>query len=191
MNLSEYQTISARTAPTDLCDKERRTNAAWGLIGEFGEVVDVMKKGRFQGASKCGCQHPDVEDFFYINNICLRCSGDGINQAFRDRLRDEFGDVMWYLAEVATICGYELRCHMRAHSTRPIDVMCSIVELCLHMRARCANEHDLREVLNCVCCLITEHGFTQAEVLEHNVSKLRVRYPDGFTVAASINRGAM
>lgn len=32
------------------------------------------------------------------------------------------------------------------------------------------------------------HGYTLAQVMEHNINKLRERYPEGFTSEASINR---
>ena len=168
MTLAQYQAISARTAPTHLCDEERRINAAMMIVGEFGELLDIIKKHRFQG-------HP----------------------LDRDALRGEFGDVMWGLAECFTIEGWTMAARIPTESTCVVQVAfivageaCDIAQNGVH-RHGVGNSATIRlEMLTGdIVRLITEHGFTQTEVLEHNVAKLRARYPDGFSVEASINRG--
>ncbi len=58
---------------------ERLVLGAMGLAGEAGEVVDLIKKTRFQG-------HP-------------------LDTA---KLKDELGDVMWYLALLCYTLGFSL-----------------------------------------------------------------------------------
>lgn len=47
--LSAYQSAAARTMNPDLTDDQRLLNIVFGLIGEFGELVDHIKKNQFQG----------------------------------------------------------------------------------------------------------------------------------------------
>lgn len=109
MKLSEYQREAKRTMTID---PERMQVLlalyALGLAGESGEVIEHVKK------------------FF----------GHG-HELERLKVRKELGDVLWYLAAIAEVCGLNLD-----------------------------------------------------DVAEANVQKLRERYPNGFSHAASRERKA-
>ena len=75
---NEYQKEAMKTAPV-LDSDGLIDNAVYGLCGEVGECVDRLKKVKFQG-------HPqDIEHLVY-----------------------EMGDILWYLAEMATGAGVTL-----------------------------------------------------------------------------------
>lgn len=74
-----YQDAAMRTANSDLIWRERVANFALGLTGEAGEVADEIKKHLY---------HDKPIDF--------------------DSVRDELGDVLWYLTALAAQCGYTL-----------------------------------------------------------------------------------
>ena len=74
----EYQKEAMKTAPV-LDSDGLIDNAVYGLCGEVGECVDRLKKVKCQG-------HPqDIEHLIY-----------------------EMGDILWYLAEMATGAGVTL-----------------------------------------------------------------------------------
>ena len=73
MKTDEYQALAMRTSPDG---HDRILNGCMGLIGETGEIVDLVKKWKFQ-------------------------SGDNAELP-KDKLIDECGDVLWYCAELAT-----------------------------------------------------------------------------------------
>jgi NTP pyrophosphatase (non-canonical NTP hydrolase) len=77
MDFTEYQNKSRRTLnePT----KENRLIRALGLVGEAGEVADLIKK--WEG------------------------HGHDVNPA---KLAEELGDLLWYVAAVATTYGIDL-----------------------------------------------------------------------------------
>ena len=106
MYISDYQRLAGMTARPGEDMEKRRMIAALGLTGEAGELAEVVKK-------EVGHGHP--ED--------------------REKIAKELGDVMWYVAAVASTYG-----------------------LCLE------------------------------NVAEANIAKLRARYPEGFSTAASIAR---
>jgi NTP pyrophosphatase (non-canonical NTP hydrolase) len=87
-------------------DKAGMSNVALGLCGEAGEVADIVKKWMFQG-------HP-------------------LDYA---KLREELGDVMWYLA---------------------------------------------------LACELMDVGLV--DIAAMNITKLKARYPNGFSAEASVNR---
>jgi NTP pyrophosphatase (non-canonical NTP hydrolase) len=87
-------------------DKAGMSNVALGLCGEAGEVADIVKKWMFQ-------DHP-------------------LDYA---KLREELGDVMWYLA-----------------------LACELMDVSL------------------------------ADIAAMNITKLKARYPNGFSAEASVNR---
>jgi NTP pyrophosphatase (non-canonical NTP hydrolase) len=82
MEFSEYQALSRRTA-TYPCAGEDMTYPALGLCGEAGEVAEKVKK-------------------------TLRDDGGVLSHERREALSRELGDVLWYLAQLATEAGLEL-----------------------------------------------------------------------------------
>ncbi len=76
---SEYQKEAAKTIPAEFNSEIMIDNAVYGLCGEVGECVDRLKKVKFQG-------HPND----------------------REHLIYEMGDILWYLAEMATGAGLTL-----------------------------------------------------------------------------------
>jgi NTP pyrophosphatase (non-canonical NTP hydrolase) len=108
MQWDQYVAAASRTAnrSAESTTRDRRINFALGLVGEAGEVANLVKKTEFHG-------HP----------------------LGRPALVDELGDVLWYLAMLAD-----------------------------------------------------EHGISFDELASHNISKLRTRYPSGFSEEASRQR---
>lgn len=79
MTLNEYQELAQRTSRKDMAHRDHIFNGVMGLCGEAGEVIDLVKKHAFQ---------------------------DG--RAIKDSMRDELGDVLWYVAETAAAMGLSL-----------------------------------------------------------------------------------
>jgi len=79
MNLDEYQDASRRTLNVDWPEREQMANAVMGLAGEAGETADLFKKYLYHG-------HPLAEE----------------------SIIDELGDVLFYVAAVATLNGISL-----------------------------------------------------------------------------------
>ena len=79
MTANDYQRMAMRTAGDYASDFDMLRNAVYGLNGESGEVIDLLKKHEFQGH--------DLD---------------------RDKLIDEAGDVAWYLALLASALGVSL-----------------------------------------------------------------------------------
>lgn len=78
MNLSEYQLAAARTLPRRDFD-DNLGMAAMGAAGEAGEVLELAKKYLYHAH--------DLD---------------------QDLLRKEIGDVLWYVAALCTVLGYDL-----------------------------------------------------------------------------------
>lgn len=78
MTMNEYQDLAQRTANTKDA-AHKIQNGILGLCGETGECADILKKHMFQG------HEFDVE-----------------------KMREEVGDVLWYVAELALGLGMTL-----------------------------------------------------------------------------------
>lgn len=76
---NEYQKEAAKTIPAEFSGEVMIDNAVYGLCGEVGECVDRLKKVKFQG-------HPQDKEHLVF----------------------EMGDILWYLAEMATGAGLTL-----------------------------------------------------------------------------------
>ena len=84
MTTNEYQGLAMRTSNPVLSKEDRLLNGALGLVGESGEIADLIKKNRMQG-------HPlDIE-----------------------HVAKELGDVLWYVAETATAIGCDMETIMK------------------------------------------------------------------------------
>lgn len=105
MTGTEYQQKAIRTAQ-GITEWDLLQNGVMGLCGEAGECIDVVKKYLYQG-----------------------------HKLDKLKLKDELGDVLWYVA-----------------------ITCQAL------------------------------GITLDDVMEHNVKKLLLRYPDGFEAERSIHR---
>ena len=105
MTGTEYQQKAMRTA-SEKSKIDLLENGVMGLCGEAGECIDVVKKYLYQG-----------------------------HKLDKLKLKDELGDVLWYVA-----------------------ITCQAL------------------------------GITLDDVMEHNVKKLLLRYPDGFEAERSIHR---
>ena len=105
MTLNEYQVAAERTSG-DLTPYQKVQNGCYGMNGEAGECIDILKKHEFQG-----------------------------HDLNPEKLVDELGDVLWYVAQTASGLGVTLE-----------------------------------------------------YVAQHNIDKLKARYPDGFDAQKSIHR---
>ncbi len=106
MTFSEFQKGCLRTANPALSNDDKILNAALGIGGESGEILDLVKKFRYQG-----------HKLDYVKVV------------------EEVGDTLYYLATLCDALGIQL-------------------------------------------------GLCAA----HNTAKLKIRYPDGFTVKDSVER---
>lgn len=79
MEANRYQLLAYRTANHNLSAFDQLRNAVYGLNGEAGEVIDILKKHEFQGHT--------------LN---------------KEKLIDELGDIAWYLALGCTALGVTL-----------------------------------------------------------------------------------
>ena len=84
LTANDYQRMAMRTSGEYETDYEMLRNAVYGLNGEAGEVIDLLKKHEFQGH--------DLE---------------------WEKLVDEAGDVCWYLALLASALGVSLETIMQ------------------------------------------------------------------------------
>ena len=78
MTLNDYQKAAERTSGS-LTAYQKVQNGCYGMNGEAGECIDLLKKHEFQG-------HP----------------------LDTGKLMDELGDVLWYVAQTASGLGITL-----------------------------------------------------------------------------------
>ena len=86
MTINEYQKLAMTTLNPELSEKDVLINGVMGLCGESGEAIDIVKKWLAQG-----------------------------HELDKEKLAKELGDICWYLAETATVLGYDLEDIMSAN----------------------------------------------------------------------------
>ena len=80
MTGNEYQRLASRTINKELTNQELEVHALHGMVGEIGEIHSIYQK-TYQGH--------DIENEF-------------------EHLTKEVGDLMWFIAEYCTACGWYL-----------------------------------------------------------------------------------
>lgn len=78
MTPNEYQNLAARTINKELTIKKKEYHALHGMIGEVGEINSIYQKA-YQGHNR---------DYAHI--------------------KSEIGDLLWFIAEYCTSCGWDL-----------------------------------------------------------------------------------
>lgn len=73
MTINDYQSLAQRTSNNSLSDYDKIRSGCYGLCGESGECIDLLKKHEFQG-----------------------------HELNTEKLIDELGDVLWYIAQTAS-----------------------------------------------------------------------------------------
>ena len=79
MEINEYQKKAMEFLNPQLNEKNILINGVMGLCGESGEVIDIVKKHLAQG-----------------------------HELNKDKIIEELGDVLWYVAEVAYVLDVKL-----------------------------------------------------------------------------------
>jgi len=96
MQGDEYQQLAARTFNPDLSLAQWLNNCVWGLFGETGELVDLLKKIVFH-------QHyGNVDDPGYQERLHAE------QPELVLKLNKEMGDILWYLSQTARLLGISL-----------------------------------------------------------------------------------
>ena len=170
MTLNEYQALAQRTASTKTM-KDKIGHGVLGLIGEAGEIVDIIKKMKYMGMPE---------------------------ELAREKLVDEAGDFSWYLVELCTGLGYGIEIVFTNASTwhttnltvaeAAVDLVGRAADLYVEDTDNLFMEYRMGDVEDVVCCyldLLDLAKIDGQEVLTHNIDKLRKRYPEGFDAERS------
>ena len=192
MRIEDYQSLAMRTSAEG---HDRVLNGCMGLIGESGEIVDLVKKWKFQSSD-----HADLP---------------------KDKLIEECGDVLWYCAELATGLNRDLALIFSEHydlfeeleefnKNAPLEI--TVIRLAAiaarpaiyvfdggiplkysKMDKKTALEAlvlgEIIGIMSMIRDILWYHcQVTIYEAMERNIDKLRKRYPDGFDPERSIHR---
>jgi NTP pyrophosphatase (non-canonical NTP hydrolase) len=163
MDLSEYQRKAFSTSMIDWSTAKGRQVAILGVLGELGSLASVMKKQIRDGSVYTGAQ---------------------------DDLIEECGDVLWYLAAIATHYGLDLGravagCPSPKAAAGENGHLWSLIEAVMHLNSIVAADNEffavdganledpLGETAQMVLCAIEREGLALSAVLEENLRKTK------------------
>lgn len=152
---------------------EQIEHAELGLLGEFGEFCELIKRRTFLGREVSDKQLVlELGDILYYLLTVARLREVGVN-AFED---------LWHLeAKPETMSWYSLAVGM---------ARCIVCRTCLFLNTLSANvvvgfggqelEENIRCSLKWITSMADRLGVSLSELAAENIHKLRIRYPDGF-----------
>lgn len=175
MQPNQYQELSRRTAPVNMS----LTNIVMGLVGEGGEIVDLIKKQVFHN-------HP-------------------VDTAFKVNLEKEIGDYLWYLARLLDHNGADFAPkhmsfdYVQRESSKLVNVTgIGNVATLFGFKNGCIavnplNDtaimyYDIQTLLNIICAIAQHYDVSLEQAAISNIIKLSTRYPQGFSAQDSIAR---
>ena len=172
MTFNEYQQACLRTWRGDGSTMDQLKNCGLGL-GEIGELQNVIKKHVYHG-----------------HNLS------------RDDIIDEAGDLCFYIA----VTGHLVNADAKLFGRYDRDTGHNRVDMLLmigkevgfaqgYLSKKYYIEAEIAMSLRMIWCGISSLLYTMNididEVMEHNIAKLKARYPDGFSEERSRNRDAV
>jgi NTP pyrophosphatase (non-canonical NTP hydrolase) len=112
----------------------------------------------------------------------------------------ELGDIFWYIAETCRGINVNLL-DLDFHGDVSMDSIAAILEVSgniLDQAKRITfykahiDSEIISELLSCLCtelnALIEDNGYDLEDILDKNIKKLRIRFPNKFSCDAAINR---
>ena len=162
MTFLEYQKLAIRTLPPATEPGGRLETLALGFTGEPAEYMCAKgRKGRIKEMGDC---------FWYLASIMYRYNNfKGIKPVLRIKSRLPWTTNLLIATGLAGDIIKKHTGHLHAINVQRLADYVHTAKVC--MERICKAE-----------------GIDLAEVWNGNIAKLRKRYPDGFTVEASINR---
>ncbi|MBQ8708485.1 MAG: nucleoside triphosphate pyrophosphohydrolase family protein [Succinivibrionaceae bacterium] len=178
VEIVEYKELAMRTSPNG---HDRVLNGCLGLIGESGEVVDIIKKFTFQSG-----ENPEFPT---------------------DKMVEECGDVLWYVAELCAGLGLDATSIYINGPFNYVPSFDSSLEklgvLLASSSARIAycnlhgnstetdDKNNLWAIVGIINSILMFYcKTTLGACMDRNIEKLRKRYPDGFDPERSLHRAA-
>ena len=169
MTWSEYAGLAQRTSSTKT-PEDKVGHGILGLIGEAGEIIDIIKKQKYMGMPE---------------------------ETAHEKLLDEAGDFAWYIVELCTGLGYNVDEVMS--DAQEYDCLNeSLEEAAVNMVGMIADVHyensdDMASIVfedavDVACQFMSVLDFANIDIeamKEHNIAKLRKRYPEGFSAERS------
>lgn len=166
MDLSEYQRKAFSTSTIDWATAKGRQVAVLGVLGEFGSLATVMKKQIRDGA---------------------------VYTCARSDLIEECGDVLWYLAAIATHYRLDLGHAVASRPSPPTaggenGHLWSLIEAVMHLNSIVAADNEfsavdganlrdpLGETTRRVLHAIEREGLALSAVLEENLRKTQALF---------------
>ena len=152
MTTSEYQKEAARTCPSLGEVTTDIVHMHLGITTEMGEIADCLKR-----------------KIAYGKEIDLI------------HLREEIGDVLWYLANLSRIIGSEFNVDEDIYFEDELEIAETLVQSNW-------SQGYVPYTINTLQALARFYNMTLGECMEVNINKLYARYPEKFTQEAALNR---
>lgn len=159
MTREEYAIEVRRTMPQRNDDLQLAVYVL-GLVGEAGELDNALE------------------------SLDLYVSRENL-----DRLLKEAGDCYWYAFAIANSCGVTLDAHAPSNEL-PVLIAAQLAEYFKKYLGH-GEPLDVGIVRTALCAFLSAlptMAGDEAEIMRLNVEKLRKRYPEGFSITASLER---
>lgn len=172
MDLQMYQKHAKRTMNWELDDNGQLTNFGLGIVGEFGEVDEILEaiKETDEEVNKITDEVGDV--FWYIANFCTFLGIDWRELFPQKKKRLKLG--------IASRIAFR-------HAAKISDIIKKTTAQG-HALNQSGVTTNLKGLMDSLMSILAYYGLTAQEVCAYNHLKLVKRYPNGFESKRSTER---
>lgn len=176
MNLKRFQEQARRTMNEDTQNTNQYLNMAMGLVGEVGELVDLMKKEMYQGHKKPDYAEEIGDILWYLVNYARLMNSTLV---FRPKkYRDRLEHISALLNRTNTIFNNEVYL-MQFDTPIKRNLQGNILE-----DTRLLMQDVYSNIITLADILKVDLDYAK----QRNIDKLQKRYPQGFDADRSVNR---
>lgn len=193
MNINEYQTLAMRTHNPELSEKDARACYALGLAGEAGEAAEYIAEYALlgtQGTHQLKLVKELGDVLWYIATVAAMY-GLKMNELapYGAKTFNEFDLLGGEHLALSPVSRYVAGLKMAGAAGTASDYAKKLL-----FHGHVEDLEKLRGLLTKTLRAVQQASFQFGTSLEAvavaNIEKLRARYPDGFSAAASANRKA-
>lgn len=192
MNFEKFKMFVHESKQGTLNPDKNIQQAILGLIGEWGEVADIIKKNIFQGheIDRAHLIEELGDSAWYAMLLIdeLKMDSGSVFYEKGDTLINNVSVVHSWRDPYKSYLNSSNIIELLANGSKSIGELSRISNFSMNYAATITTYYHIRTIFWCIEAVGKLHGIELFDIFGKNIVKISNRYPNGFSVDKSINR---